>query len=158
MNKSKHHFKRHSRVLFIFMQYVGVGIIFLLVGISILMNNRSKIMNYAMSFMSLFIAVPFISLTRLHWEVHDEVIKENEKKCGYYTFQTLCFSFMLFAIPFILLQTKINVASLICFVVAYANFLYFAIYALIAHKQKKLSLDIADDLPPSEEERKRISL
>ena len=153
MAKDKYYFKRHSHVLNVFLNYGIQGIFELIFGIYILfMDNIPKILFFIM----IFVDIAYISLTIIRnntlWEVYDEVIKENERKCGDYTQSILFVSLMITSFPFIFTKTNINIAASFCFVLSYGSFLYFAIYAVIAHRQKKLSLDSGDDFPPHEAE------
>ena len=153
MTKDKYYFKRHSHVLNVFLNYGILGIFELVFGIYILfMENMPK----ALFFIMIFVNIAFIALTIIRnnilWEVYDEVIKENERKCGDYTQSILFVSLMIASFPFVFTKTNINIAASFCFVISYGSFLYFAIYAVIAHRQKKLSLDSGDDLPPHEAE------
>ena len=153
MSKDKYYFKRHSHVLNVFLDYGTLGIFELVFGIYILFMRNIPI---AASFVMIFVNIAFIALAIIRnnilWEIHDEVIQENERKCSDYTQKILFASLMLASFPFILTKTNINVAASFCFVISYGSFLYFAIYAVIAYKQKKLSSDSSDDFPPNEAE------
>lgn len=155
MAKDKYYFKRHSHVLNVFLNYGILGIFELVFGIyTLFMENMPNILFFIM----IFVNIAFIALTIIRnnilWEVYDEVIKENERKCGDYTQSILFVSLMIASFPFVFTKTNINIAASFCFVLSYGSFLYFAIYAVIAHRQKKLSSDSGDELPPREAERK----
>lgn len=155
MSKDKYYFKRHSHVLNVFLNHGILGIFELAFGIYILfMDNMSKAMSFIMIFVNLAYAVLVIIRNKMLWEIRDEVIKDNERKCGDYTQSILFVSLMIASIPFIFTKIKINVAVSFCFAISCGSFLYFAIYAIIAHRQKKLALETSDDFPPHAEERK----
>ncbi len=152
MSRDKYYFKRHSHVLNVFLDQGIQGIYELVLGIYILFMGK---MPKVVSFIVIFVNIAYIALVIIRnnilWEIDDEVIKDNERKCGYYTLKFLLISLLIACIPFVFITMRINVAAFFCFVISYGSFLYFAIYAVIAHRQKKLSSDIGDDFPPREE-------
>lgn len=157
MSKDKYYFKRHSHVLNVFLNHGILGIFELVFGIYLLfMENMPK----ALFFIMIFTNIAYIAFTIIRhnmlWEIYDEVIKENERTCGYWTQNIFFISLMIASVPFIFTKTKINVAASFCFAISYGSFLYFAIYAVIAHRQKKLSSDICDELPLDEKELKEV--
>ena len=148
MNGDNQHSKRHSRVLNVFLTYGIQGIFELGFGTYILfMGNMPKIIFIGMMIFN--IAYLTLTTVREHilWEVCDEVLKDNERRCADYTLKALSLSLMLACIPFLFIKTKINLAASFCFVISYASFLYFVIYAIIAHRQKKQAEEYADDIP-----------
>lgn len=155
MSKDIYYFKRHSHVLNVFLNHGILGIFELVFGIYFLcMENMPKILFFIM----IFVDIAYIALTIIRnnilWEIHDEVITENERTCGYWTQNIFFISLMITSVPFIFTKIKINIAASFCFALSYGSLLYFAIYAVIAHRQKKLSSDSGDDFPPNEEELK----
>lgn len=153
MSKDKCHLKRHSHVLNLFLNHGFQGIYELALGIYILfMENMPNIVSFIVIFVNIAYAAITIIRGKMPWEVYDEVIKDNERKCGDYTLRFLFISLLIACIPFLFTTTRINTAASFCFVISYGNFLYFVIYAVIAHRQKKLSSDIYDELPPYEVE------
>lgn len=146
-------FKRHSHVLNVFLDHGIQGIFELALGIYILfMENMPNIVSFIVIFVNIAYVAATIIRGKMPWEVYDEVIKDNERKCGDYTLRFLFISLLIACIPFLFTTTRINTAASFCFVISYGNFLYFVIYAVIAHRQKKLSSDIYDELPPYEVE------
>ena len=155
MSKDMYYFKRHSHVLNVFLNHGILGVFELVFGIYLLcIKNMPK----TLFFIMIFVNIAYITLTIIRnnilWEVYDEVIKENERKCGDYTQSILFVSLMIASVPFVFTKINIHIVASFCFVLSYGSFLYFAIYAVIAYKQKKLSLDDDDDFPPHAEERK----
>ena len=157
MSKDIYYFKRHSHVLNVFLNHGILGIFELVFGIYLLFMRNIPI---AASFVMIFVNIAFIALAIIRnnilWEIHDEVIQENERKCSYWTQNIFFASLMLASIPFIFTKISINIAASFCFAISYGSFLYFAIYAVIAHRQKKLSLDSGNDFPPHEAEIKEV--
>lgn len=152
MSKDIYYFKRHSHVLNVFLNYGIQGILELVFGIYLLfLENMPKSLLFIMILVDIAYAVLVIIRNKILWEIRDEVIKDNERICGYWTVNIFFLSLMIASFPFIFTKTKINIAVSFCFAISYGSFLYFAIYAVIAHWQKKLSSDICDDLPPNEE-------
>ncbi len=152
MSRDKYYFKRHSHVLNVFLNHGILGIFELTFGLYLLFKEN---MPTVVSFIVIFVNIAYIALVIIRnnilWEIDDEVIKDNERKCGDYTQKILFASLLIACVPFVFATIKINIAAVFCFVVSYGSFLYFAMYAVIAHRQKKLSSDVGDDLPPREE-------
>lgn len=155
MSKDIYYFKRHSHVLNVFLDHGILGIFELMFGIYILfLENMPKVLPFIMIFVDIAYFTFVIIRNKILWEIRDEVIRENERTCGYWTQSIFFISLMITSIPFIFTKIKINIAASFCFAISYGSFLYFAIYAVIAYRQKKLSLDSGDDLPPNEKELK----
>lgn len=153
MSKDIYYFKRHSHVLNVFLDHGILGIFELMFGIYILfLENMPKVLPFIMIFVDIAYFTFVIIRNKILWEIRDEVIRENERTCGYWTQNIFFISLMITSVPFIFAKIKINIAVSFCFAISYGSFLYFAIYAVIAHRQKKLSSDSGDDFPPNEEE------